>query len=257
MGGQPGFSISKLSGETMKPYQHRNRFASFGLALVVQGAITAAVIFGLGTAISRQPPPPGGLPVITLTPEPPVPETPPAPPEKSVQPEGAAAPPAKMAKPKEIVAPEPEIRLQTENELVAAPAASDGMDTQSGAAPIDGPGNGGGGEGDGTGSGRSGDGSGGVPIVSRARYVSGEIRPRDYPRDASRAREQGSVVVNFDVRPDGRVGNCHIVKSSGSAELDRTTCALIEKRFRYEPARDASGRAVADVSGWEQRYWLD
>jgi protein TonB len=62
-----------------------------------------------------------------------------------------------------------------------------------------------------------------------------------------RARAQGTVAVRFTVRADGRVGGCAVIRSSGHAELDDVTCRLIEKRFRYRPALDASGRAVPAV----------
>jgi protein TonB len=47
------------------------------------------------------------------------------------------------------------------------------------------------------------------------------------------------------VQPDGRVGGCTVVRSSGHASLDETTCRLIERRFRYRPALDASGRPTS------------
>jgi periplasmic protein TonB len=46
------------------------------------------------------------------------------------------------------------------------------------------------------------------------------------------------------VGADGRVFDCEITRSSGSRELDETTCRLIQERFRYEPSRDPSGRPV-------------
>ena len=66
----------------------------------------------------------------------------------------------------------------------------------------------------------------------------------DYPSAALRAEEQGTVRVTFTVGTDGRVSNCSVVQSSGSRSLDSTTCRIFERRFRYSPARDASGNAV-------------
>ncbi|MDE0879066.1 MAG: hypothetical protein OSB00_10455 [Sphingomonas bacterium] len=48
-----------------------------------------------------------------------------------------------------------------------------------------------------------------------------------------------------------------MIGSSGVASLDATTCKLVEKRFRYTPARNAAGTAVAEERGWRQRWWLD
>ncbi|WP_380872665.1 hypothetical protein ACFB49_35830 [Sphingomonas sp. DBB INV C78] len=108
--------------------------------------------------------------------------------------------------------------------------------------------------GQGTGGRGNGMGSGGG---SRPRWISGTIKDSDYPRAASRVKVGGTVVVHFDVRTDGRVSNCRVATSSGNADLDRTTCQLVEQRFRYAPATDATGRAVGDVAGWKQVWWLE
>lgn len=44
---------------------------------------------------------------------------------------------------------------------------------------------------------------------------------------------------------DGRVRNCEILASSGSADLDRATCANVAKRARFKPATDDTGAAVS------------
>jgi protein TonB len=64
------------------------------------------------------------------------------------------------------------------------------------------------------------------------------------------------VTAHFDVRADGGVEHCRVVASSGSTLLDETTCRLIEARFRYVPARDATGAAITDIAGWRQDWWL-
>ena len=38
-----------------------------------------------------------------------------------------------------------------------------------------------------------------------------------------------------------------MTRSSGHPELDETTCRLIERRFRYRPARNSAGDAVPEV----------
>ena len=48
----------------------------------------------------------------------------------------------------------------------------------------------------------------------------------------------------YTVETDGRATRCQITRSSGSAELDETTCRLIEQRFRFDPSRDRYGRPV-------------
>lgn len=67
----------------------------------------------------------------------------------------------------------------------------------------------------------------------------------DYPREALRRREQGTVTFSILVGPDGRVADCTVTGSSGSASLDAATCRILRERARYRPARDPQGNAVA------------
>lgn len=83
------------------------------------------------------------------------------------------------------------------------------------------------------------------PIQNPATYISNQ----DYPMEALRAEEQGTVSLELDISPEGRAVNCHILGSSGSRRLDVRACQVILIRARFEPARDAEGRAVADVYG--------
>ena len=64
------------------------------------------------------------------------------------------------------------------------------------------------------------------------------------------------VGANVYIGANGRVTRCVVKISSGNQALDDTTCRLITQRFRYEPARGTDGRPVADIAGWEQRWWL-
>jgi TonB family protein len=77
----------------------------------------------------------------------------------------------------------------------------------------------------------------------------------DYPLAAIRANEQGIVSFRLDVDQQGRVTGCTITASSGSSTLDMTTCRLLMRRGRFEPARDKRGRAVA--SSFNSRFrWV-
>src|SRR5215218_8767555 len=69
---------------------------------------------------------------------------------------------------------------------------------------------------------------------------------QDYPAEAVAAREQGSVGFALDVGPNGRVSDCTVTSSSGSAALDGTTCRLMISRARFTPATDARGATVPD-----------
>lgn len=73
------------------------------------------------------------------------------------------------------------------------------------------------------------------------------VSDADYPSDAIRREEQGATRFKLAVGPDGRVTNCTVTGSSGSAALDTATCRLMKGRARFAPAHDSSGNAVADA----------
>lgn len=81
-----------------------------------------------------------------------------------------------------------------------------------------------------------------VPAQSLPSLISNE----DYPAEALRRNEQGTVSFRLDVGVDGRVSGCSILQSSGSTTLDATTCRIIRSRARFRPARDTEGRPTPD-----------
>ncbi|HYD36402.1 MAG TPA: energy transducer TonB, partial [Allosphingosinicella sp.] len=44
----------------------------------------------------------------------------------------------------------------------------------------------------------------------------------------------------------GRVTDCTVTASSGSAALDSATCRLMKQRARFTPARDSDGHPTSD-----------
>lgn len=68
----------------------------------------------------------------------------------------------------------------------------------------------------------------------------------DYPLEAVRNHEQGTVQFRLTVGIDGTPTECAIDATSGSALLDDTTCRLLLERARFEPARDEKGKPVPD-----------
>jgi TonB family protein len=78
----------------------------------------------------------------------------------------------------------------------------------------------------------------------------------DYPMAAIRNNEQGTAGVRFWVSKEGRVRDCKVVESSGSAVLDAQTCAIIGKRARYEPARTKTGDVIESISYQRIRWEL-
>lgn len=63
----------------------------------------------------------------------------------------------------------------------------------------------------------------------------------DYPAAALREEISGVTRFRVTVGIDGRVSECDVIQSSGSAALDATTCNLVARRARFNPAVDSSG----------------
>jgi TonB family protein len=75
--------------------------------------------------------------------------------------------------------------------------------------------------------------------------LQGLISSEDYPAEALDRNEQGTVGIRLHVNAAGEVSECVIEKSSGFAILDKTTCDLVRRRAKFEPARDREGGPVA------------
>lgn len=71
------------------------------------------------------------------------------------------------------------------------------------------------------------------------------IAADDYPVEAIRRKEQGSVRFKLDIGSDGEVTNCSILESSGSQSLDDAACRIMAARATFTPAKDESGRPTA------------
>jgi protein TonB len=81
-------------------------------------------------------------------------------------------------------------------------------------------------------------------VAERAIQRGGSISDEDYPSSSIRNEEQGTAVATFTVGTDGRVVACRA--SGASATLDAETCKLIMRRFRFKPAKDASGQPIEE-----------
>ncbi|HEY0411628.1 MAG TPA: energy transducer TonB [Allosphingosinicella sp.] len=81
------------------------------------------------------------------------------------------------------------------------------------------------------------------------------VTNEDYPLEAMRAAESGTVSFRLDVDAAGAVTGCTVTASSGSARLDQATCDILTARARFAPARDTQGRPIA--STWSSRFrWV-
>jgi TonB family protein len=99
--------------------------------------------------------------------------------------------------------------------------------------------------------------AGAGPVRARAlEPIANWFSDRDYPAAALRRERQGVTHFRAGIDPRGNVESCTIVESSGDASLDAATCSIISIRGRFEPARDAAGRAVSDTVGSRVRWVL-
>jgi len=211
---------------------NRNRAVGMAVAIAVNALLFALLLTlsrDVAPALLRTP----GLATFDVRLAPP----PPPPPE--TRPAGASAPPSRGAT-KAPSPPNPPRPLPSPTP--AQPAVDAGSQMASGAGAAAGSGAGRGGEGSGTGAGGAGTGNGSAatPPV----HIAGVLTDADYARSGVPRGASGTVLISFRVRSDGSVDRCATVRSSGYPQIDRATCRLVEQRFRFRPARDASGRPI-------------
>jgi protein TonB len=178
-----------------------------------------------------------------VPPPPPVRPPPPAPkPRLSKTPAGAPAP---KAEPSPILAPPPKLPVPTP--IPAARIAGAGKAANSGAAI----------SGTSTGAGGSGNGPGGGLDTSHytpARRIT-KIPNSEYRRLAASGLESGAAGVTIRVNMDGSASDCRIARSSGNPYADALMCQLTVRYVRFDPARDASGRPVAQDVTFFPNWW--
>jgi TonB family protein len=68
----------------------------------------------------------------------------------------------------------------------------------------------------------------------------------DYPPEALKKHEQGTVLVDLTIGTAGRVTDCSVLVSSNSTALDQETCKQFVARLSFTPARDADGKPRED-----------
>ena len=87
-------------------------------------------------------------------------------------------------------------------------------------------------------------------LSTRARPVGrpGDwVTTDDYPASALRAGAEGRTSFRLDLGVDGRPTGCTVTASSGSDELDRTACRLLQHRAHFSAALDAKGQPTAST----------
>jgi len=86
--------------------------------------------------------------------------------------------------------------------------------------------------------------------------VSGPLP--SYPRAARAAGVSGvETILSVRVGTDGRAQAVSLIQSCGRADMDRSAINTVRRKWRFEPATDAAGQAVASVERiairWELR----
>ena len=156
-----------------------------------------------------------------------------------------AGAPAKKAEATPVVAPQPRIPVQSP--IPAAKIAGTGSASNSGAG-TSGTGTGAGGSGNGPGGGGTG---GFTPAQKISKIPNGEYRRLV----AASGMDRGTVGIALRVTPEGRASNCRVVRSSGNRQADSLMCELTERYVRFRPARDPTGRAVAQDVTWYPNWF--
>src|SRR5690606_21392703 len=88
----------------------------------------------------------------------------------------------------------------------------------------------------------------GAPVTPPREDAHQLNNPRPaYPALSRRLREQGTVLLEILILPDGTVGEVKIKESSGFKRLDDTAVKAV-KQWRYTPARSDNGSLGAPVT---------
>jgi protein TonB len=216
--------------------------------IAVHAALAAMILSGLNVpivsaAVER-------LTAIDIRVPPPPPPKPPPPAPKPRQAKEAAGAPAPKAEASPVVAPQPKLPLPSP--LPAAKVAGTSNASSQGAG-VAGSGTGAGG----TGTGRGGGGQGDFSRFTPARMI-GKIPNSEYRRISAGRIPRGSAAIGFTVNTNGRISGCRIVRSSGDAVVDANVCAAATRYLLFSPARDPSGRPVAQdltyTPNWRPTY---
>ncbi|MEO7278078.1 MAG: energy transducer TonB [Sphingomicrobium sp.] len=92
--------------------------------------------------------------------------------------------------------------------------------------------------------------------AAQARGLQGLFQANDYPAEAVRNNQQGSVIARLVINPAGGVESCSVIYSSKSEALDRATCHILQARTRLSPARDERDSPIYTVVITPPITWL-
>lgn len=94
------------------------------------------------------------------------------------------------------------------------------------------------------------------PISARPRNNPGDwVTKSDYRSSWINRNYTGIAKFKLSVSASGRVESCQIVASTGYPALDEATCNLVQRRARFEAARNSSGErtggSYSNAVRWE------
>jgi protein TonB len=79
----------------------------------------------------------------------------------------------------------------------------------------------------------------------------------DYPAISIRQNEQGRVLLLIYVMSDGKVGDVKVSRSSGHPRLDASAMREARESWRFLPAKDSRGQAIAAWGTFEVAFELN
>lgn len=79
-----------------------------------------------------------------------------------------------------------------------------------------------------------------TPVGSPQNWITDD----DYPKGALSRGEFGTVRFTLVIDQTGKPTSCHVTATSGFVELDQMACAILLKRAKFSPARDAAGQPI-------------
>lgn len=193
---------------------------------------------------------------------PPSPPPPPPPPQQQAQKqqqkakEGAASPKNIKSEATPVVAPPPKIEIPIPPPINVTETPREGAAPTQGASDTRGSGTGAGGTGTGTGSGGAGSGPGGGGdggIAEPPRLLTPVLRGRDFSREMLDSWPPGAqIFLRFRIDARGQIFQCFVDRGTGNPTIDSSICRMAQQRFRYRPALNRSGQAVAGWAGYRQ-----
>ncbi|WP_271439099.1 TonB family protein [Pontixanthobacter luteolus] len=84
------------------------------------------------------------------------------------------------------------------------------------------------------------------PVAAAPKNNPGDwVSQSDYRSSWVRKEFDGLARFKLTVSASGKVENCQITGSTGHNVLDQATCKLVQRRARFEPARNSSGKKVS------------